>query len=344
MGSWDNFLEDPTYKGVDQLFWTSRTEPRQIQIVSTDISEPSDTSNGRFSSSQVSLDLNDGILVSDIVEEEQFQLERSADQQYSCPAMAPSQDRTAAENSLRLLDTKVRDMCNDLLPTFITNGTAPVMDRELDKIAAVRDDFRNKVRWLLTSFADELSSPEKTQWQADLDSTLQVVQAHKFQVLEKVSQLLPPAAPLSEYERESIDIKKRQLKIQEDAADSKKGETLAIAKHLQKFVMEKCGELDEELDQIPSSLLQTGDDQQVTMTMLKLATWKTRMESIRSSYQEFQTATAVFKLSQPEQLATDAAVERTKDSLADNVSVPEDEDLKRHLFSLDTSLRGEQVK
>ena len=143
MGSWDNFLEDPTYQGADQLFWTSRTEPRQIQLVSTDISEPSDTSNGRLSSSQVSLDLNDGILVSDIAEEEQFQLERSADQQYSCPAMAPSQERTAAENSLRILDTKVRDMCNDLLPTFITSGTAHVMDRELDKIAAVRDDFRN---------------------------------------------------------------------------------------------------------------------------------------------------------------------------------------------------------
>ena len=140
-------MDNPTYQGADQLFWTSRTEPRQIQLVSTDISEPSETSisNGRLSSPQVTLDLNDGILGSDFVEE-QFQLESSADQQYSCQTMAPTQERTAAESSVRLLDTKVRDMCSDLLPTFITSGTAHVMDKELDKIAAVRDDFRNKVR------------------------------------------------------------------------------------------------------------------------------------------------------------------------------------------------------
>ena len=42
-GSWDNFLEDPTYQEFDQEFWKTRGS-WQIQLVSTDISEPEDLS------------------------------------------------------------------------------------------------------------------------------------------------------------------------------------------------------------------------------------------------------------------------------------------------------------
>ena len=89
---------------------------------------------------------------------------------------------------------------------------------------------------------------------------------------------------MSEFERESINLQKRTLKIKEDEISSKKEETLATAKPLKKLVMDKCAELEEELDQTTSSQLQTGDDQFVTKTMLKLADWKVKMESIRSTY------------------------------------------------------------
>jgi hypothetical protein len=68
------------------------TTPGKIHIVSTDISEPGGSS----------------------VLGEQFQLERSEDQEFSDHAMSPTLERSAAKSNLRLLDTKVRDMCNDL--------------------------------------------------------------------------------------------------------------------------------------------------------------------------------------------------------------------------------------
>ena len=49
------------------------------------------------------------------------------------------------------------------------------------------------------------------------------------------------------------------------------------------------------------------------------------MEFIRTTYQKFQTTTTVFKLPGAEHSAINAAVIRTKDSLADIVSVAEDE-------------------
>ena len=88
----------------------------------------------------------------------------------------------------------------------------------------------------------------------------------------------------------------------------------------------------------------TGDDQLVTRTMLKLAGWKSSMLAISSLYQEFLSRTALHKLSDDEHTAVTSAVDKTKTLLADIVSIAEDQDMKRQLFSLDTSSRGEQVK
>ena len=48
-----------------------------------------------------------------------------------------------AESKLRDLDTKVRDMCDDLPLDLITELSAPLMQGELHKIAVVRDEYRN---------------------------------------------------------------------------------------------------------------------------------------------------------------------------------------------------------
>ena len=220
--------------------------------MSTDISEPCEISYlGGINSSQLSLDLNEAVIASescDIGEhcQEQFQLERSGDQLLSDPAMAPpSAERSDAESSLRELDTQVRDMISDLSPTFITQGSAPHMERDLDKIAEVRDKFRKAVRVHLTQFDSELESTEKAAWESDLASILHAVQFHKHLVLEKVTQLLPQAAPMSEFEKETIALQKRNIKMKEDALDSKKDDALATAKPLKKLVMEKCTELEE---------------------------------------------------------------------------------------------------
>ena len=85
---------------------------------------------------------------------------------------------------------------------------------------------------------------------------------------------------MSEFEKESIELQKRQLKLQEDAISSQKNEALAIAKPLKTLLLDRCTELEEELGETPVTSLQSGDDQLVTKVMLKLGSWRTKMDSI----------------------------------------------------------------
>ena len=149
---------------------------------------------------------------------------------------------------------------------------------------------------------------------------------------------------MSEFERAGIELQKEQILFKLQELDSKKVEALAIANPLKALVLERCTELDDELDQMPVTQLMTWDAQDDTRTMLKLAGWRAKMEAISNSYQSFQTTTAVYRLPEPEHIAVTAAVERTKSSFADVAAVAEDQDLKRQLFSLDISHRGEQIK
>ena len=252
--------------------------------------------------------------------------------------------RATAEAGLRSLDTRVRDMLYDLDPNLITEHAAPSMKDELCEVGEARDSYRDSVRKFLSDFAGELTTPEVTQWNADLKSLVDLVKANKFAILAKVNQLMPPAVPMTEFEKASIDLQQKQFALQQQAETNKKDEALAIARPLKKLVLDRCAELDDDLDQIPVSQLVTGDEQQVTRTMQKLAGWKLQAESISSLYQEFLTKTALFQLPSGEQSQVSAAVLRTKSALADIITAAEQEDLKRQLYSLDTSNRGEQVK
>ena len=94
--------------------------------------------------------------------------------------------------------------------------------------------------------------------------TLKSVQAHKFSVLEKVNQLIPPVIQMSEFERETIELQKKQLKLQEDAVKGQETEALAIARPLKKLVADKCTDLEDESNQTPESRIRKGDDQLVS--------------------------------------------------------------------------------
>ena len=340
VGSWDNFLEEPTFLGNNYQFWESRAKQKTIPIVSTDVSD----------FDEPSLEQDSSILTVDLLKSSPAKLDIAHLESQlleinllnTQPTM--SAEKVSTESNLRDLDLKVRDLCSDLSPSLITTHSAPSMNNELKEIASARDEFRNGVRNLLKTFRSELTQPEIDQWNADLDSTVKLVQAHKFSVLEKVNQLLPPVTPMSEFEKESIELQKRQLKLQEDAISSQKTEALAIAKPLKTLLLDKCTELEEELGETPVTTLQSGDDQLVTKVMLRLGSWRIKMDSIRQTYQDFQTKTAVHKLDSSDHSAVDAAVLRVKDSLTFLETTAEEEDDKRQLFSLDTSARNEQVK
>ena len=326
-------MEDPSYQGFDQQFWSTRSN-RQIQLVSTDISDLEDLSG--LHSSDNSL-LNRGHLDSSLAS----QSDHLGEQEVIASTMSA---RDAAEANIRSLDSRARDMCDDLEPDQITVNSAQFMKDELKEISDVRDAYREAVRKFLSDFVSELIEAEVTQWKADMKSVVDIVKQHKLTVLDKVGQLQPAAATMTEYEKASIKIQEKTYALKQQESDKSRNEALAVAKPLIKLVEEKCSELDDELAQITVMQLETGDEQQVTRTMQKLAGWKLQVEAITSLYQEFLTRTALHPIDPGDQIKVSAAVQRTKSALSDIIAAAEDEDMKRQLYSLDTTNRGEQVK
>ena len=198
------------------------------------------------------------------------------------------------------------------------------------------------MRSFMSDYKAELSGPELEKWKHDMEAVLNRVTKHKFDVLACVNKFTPQSAPMSEFEKETIALQKQQLELQQNAESSKHKEAEAIAQPLKRLLIEKCTNLDEDLEQIPVTMLKTGDEQQVVKVMHKLSDWKGQLESISLLHQQLLTKTALHPLPSEDQTLIDAAFERTKASLADIVTTVEEEDDRRQLYSLDTNIQGDQ--
>ena len=183
VGSWENYLEEPTYKRKTESFWDTRANKR-IQIVSTDISDL-DNSFSTLSSDDPVNSLNQGklcsspILPTDLVIMSEFE---------------------QAKQDLKSKQTAVEDMCDDLDVNLITSHSALSMSGELEKIEVASNNYRNAVRKFLLDFADNFSAPETEQWKKDMETTVSKVNKHKMTILDKVNQLTPKTAPMTEYD------------------------------------------------------------------------------------------------------------------------------------------------
>ena len=282
VGSWDPYLEAPSFQVLNQVW------PRKVQLVSTDCSDLDDT---------VPLESLGG-----------------SNNKSSAVAMSPPSPKNEAERSLRGQDVDIRNMVDDLNPALITRDSAPAMNNELKSIGEAKDKYRRDVGKYLADFAEDISGPEKAQWEVDKKNLVDYVMKHKFDVLAKVGQVNPPPTPMTEFEQETIKLQRLQISLHERSVEAKKEETLAAALPLMGSLLDKCVELDEELESVTIVDLSTGDDHFVTRTMLKLGDWKSKMAVIDSLYQEFQFKTAVHKLPDHDQNGVSGAVTRTKAS------------------------------
>ena len=336
VGSWDGFFEEPTYRHPDEQFWTSR----KIQLVSTDVSDLEELGSPDSSSSVIRT-LNTGR-----IEQSSTLVQNTVI--FKSDKMSVKQQAISA---LKQLEIDINDMCEDLNPDLVTLEVAPSMDNELEKINKLKTKYRSSVRDILSKFDEELSLIEKEKLKADMKKLVDTVIAHKFSVLAKVNKLLPPTNPMSQFEKatmemqqKQLDLQQKQLDMQAEAADSRKKEAHALARPLKKLIIEKCGELDDELEQISVTGLPTVDDQTVTRTMLKLSSWQSKLESIVSINKDFSEKTAVYPLPEEEHSELTSALESTKASFVNLKTTVEEEDIRRQLYSLDITTRVDQVK
>ena len=248
----------------------------------------------------------------------------------------------AASEEVDDLEADVRGLIDLLDPDEITEASAPAMQGDLDKVFKNLQTYRKTVKKFLKTYA--VDGPNKEALEEKGKVLIKYVGHHRSLVNEKVAKLLPVVKPLSEFEQETINIQKRQLHLQEQTLQAKKDEAVATAKPLKTQIIFKCSDLTEELDKYPALHLPDKDDQTIQKVMLKLSAWKTKMDQIESMNQEFETRTAIHKLSVQDHQTVKSAIATAKTSLEELNETAEQEDDQRQLFSLDTSSRIEQVK
>ena len=117
-GSWDHYLDKPTYQ-IEEQFWASRGVGKQVQLVSTDTSD--------VTASDLSCDSTAPVKRNSLLDQALIGVTRMTGDNSE-----NSWSATLAD--LREQETEVVDMCSDCDPILITAESAPSMNAELDKI------------------------------------------------------------------------------------------------------------------------------------------------------------------------------------------------------------------
>ena len=198
VGSWDNFLDQPTYQANGDAFWRSR---EKIPLVSTEVSDLEISGISSISIHSMEGQMPTGIM-----------------QQQKNPVLQDQalQDqirrKSNAEATIRELEEKLSDSCDDLDPDLITEFTAPHMHARLAQIGSHRDAYRSAIRRFLETFKQMLTQPEINQWQQDMKKILGEVRNHEAQVLTKITQASSKPAQMSEFEKAALKFKRSSLR------------------------------------------------------------------------------------------------------------------------------------
>ena len=128
--------------------------------------------------------------------------------------------KVKSEAYLRHMDTKVRDMCEDLDPDYITENTAAYMNNELGDMCDAWDRYRNDMEAFLYVYAKELTEEEVRLWQCDMKSVQDTVEATRHSVETKINLVMPPSVPrpMTEFEREMLKLMEKSKKLDQEAA------------------------------------------------------------------------------------------------------------------------------
>ena len=136
--------------------------------------------------------------------------------------MQGSSNMEVASAALDDLEADGRGLIDLLDPDEITEASSAAMQGDLDKVFALLQTYRKAVRKLQGDFAVE--GPDKETLCRKEKTLVKYVAHHRSVVNGKVAQFLPAARPLSEFEKETIDLQKRQLQLQEQTLKAKKDE------------------------------------------------------------------------------------------------------------------------
>ena len=182
------------------------------------------------------------------------------------------------------------------------------------------------------------------QYWNEVQSTLQQKMVnHELQIREKASNLVANKS-LTEFEKQSLDIQKRQLALQESkenkAEQNEKEKSSAVAEVKYDEVLAISNELGDNLDQV--SDWSKASRAEIMSAMQKIDKWADKFQSMNKAYREFNLATSKHKRDDLSE-RVEEVIEEVTDKYNKVVKEVREQDKSRELYSLAGS-NSEQVK
>ena len=296
----------------------SDNEPiHKIQLVSTDCSELPEYSPPTFP----------GLLrnESDFLEDS---LIESADQIVTMD--------TEEVRKLEQLGREVEDELGDLDPAEITRGQALHIEGDLEKIWKMKNELRNRIRYLVAPLAD--MDTERVKWENYSKTIVNKVVKHKRDVWEAVERLCPSEV-MSAFQRKTLELQeldikeKKAARIEAEKTSTKAGWAEAVVKL--KAFKDNYNDIVAELGN-DQSVIKERDDVTISHNMQQLQLWKKIYSRAVSNFREYERLTGIYGEEKPEVgelLSAKEDMETLKEAFEKARDEIEEEDRKREIFS-----------
>ena len=323
------------------------TESYKHQIVSTSVSSLEDLS--------VTCPLGLPLISESVFEEEEEDILDLNMATGDASDVTVEMDRISKD--LRRLQNTVKDYIADFEESDVDGLRVPSVERDLDKIQDKRDDFRNSVREFLEEYSDQLETSAQNTWRNCISTINSEVKEHAKKIRAKVNEICPPVTPLTEFEKQQLQIQMRQLALMEDRANkehdssaihsqAEKSKVLALAKKKFDAFFEEATTLTDISTEYPVEKLtdpKKCSDQDISSLMRNVSGWKSALRDLTKNYNTFQELTIVHKLGDSMMDRIETEMEHTRNTLNGLITAVEKEDKERNIRALDHS-KSEQRK
>ena len=242
----------------------------------------------------------------------------------------------------RLRRTLVREM-NDLSEEDLSTSRITVLERDLDRIRDLRNQYQDGIEDFLDEYRDIINDPSvEQQWMNEVTDIGRLVKDHANRLRTKKEQLHPTVF-FSEAEKKNIELQEKSLKLKEQSLQEKQkviasqqqdkeNESLIMTKTESNLFLGEISVLGDML--IDEDWLEV-DDETVSNAMRNLSRWQNQMNVVERAYRQFENMALKYSFPASQKDSILVTYQDMKEKFENAKESVQKEDSDRGLFTLE---------
>ena len=274
----------------------------------------------------------------------------SKDKISSVPNKSISMDmdrfQTEAKRLVKLRKKLIREM-DDFTEDDVSTSRITVLERDLDRIKDLRDEYQEGVDDFIDEFSEALSGDANNpldRWKADIRVIGKEVKAHADRIRSRKEEL-QPTSQLSEMEKKSLELQEATLKLQQLSYQEKKAsaaakvkekeeEAIVLAETEANLFLGECSVLGQLMTE---ESWEEVDDEVISNAIRNLSKWQDQLNAIERSYRRYDNMSIKHNFPEEKTESIKATYLDRKERFEATKEAIIKEDADRGLFTLEPS-------